>query len=209
MATASLKPDTLFDTRERLIRLLRRSPRTVEDLAAELGITKNAVRSQINLLKSEGIVETQGSKPSGRRPAAVFGVRQGAAALFSKAYPVVLSQLVKVLAEKLPDRLFNDTARELGLRLAGQAPQTSGGIKEKVGTTVAFLESLGAMVDVRETKGKIIIRGHGCPISGAVDADGRLCRAMETMVGKLVGAPTVQRCDRDKHPGCRFEIKIP
>lgn len=208
MATTSPTQDALLDTRERIIRLLRRSPCTVEDLAAELGITKNAVRSQINLLKREGIVEPQGSKPSGRRPAAVFGVRRDAAAMFSKAYPVVLSQLVRVLAEKLPDRQFSDTARELGLRLADLAPQPSGNLKERVRTTADFLESLGAMVDVREAKDKIIIQGHGCPLSGAVDADGRICLAMEAMVGKLAGAPAVEKCDRDKHPGCRFEIKI-
>src|SRR5512139_2670515 len=131
MSATYMTSDATIDNRERIIRLLRRRPRKVEELAAALGITKNAVRFQINHLKREGIVEARGCMPSGRRPAAVYGIRREAAALFSKAYPVVLSQLVKVLAEKLSDQLFIDTARELGLRLAFLAPRSSERVKER------------------------------------------------------------------------------
>ena len=209
MKVASLTPEKITDTRERIIRILRRGQRTVEELAAELGITRNAVRSQINLLKGEGIVEPLGSIPSGRRPAAVYGIRAGAGASFSKAYPVVLSQLVQVLADKLPDEQFSETIQELGLRLAGLAPRSSGTLKERLHNTVNFLESLGSMVDVTEKKGKIIIKGYGCPITGAVEADGRLCIAMAAMIAKMVGLPTVERCERERQPGCCFEIKLP
>ena len=47
-------------TRGRIIRLLLKSQETVESLAAELGVTKNAVRSQLALLQREGIVEVNG-----------------------------------------------------------------------------------------------------------------------------------------------------
>lgn len=209
MKTASLTPDKIADTRERITRILRRGHRTVEELAAELGITRNAVRSQINLLKGEGIVEPQGSMPSGRRPAAVYGIRAGAVASFSKAYPVVLSQLVQVLADKLPDEQLGETIQELGLRLAGLAPKSSGTLKERLRNAVNFLESLGSIVDVTEKKGKIVIKGYGCPITGAVEADGRLCTAMAAMIGKLVGLPANEKCIRDNQPGCCFEIKLP
>ncbi len=209
MKVASMTPEKVTDTRERIIRILRRGHRTVEGLAAELGITRNAVRSQINLLKGEGIVEPQGSMPSGRRPAAVYGISAGAGASFSKAYPVVLSQLVQVLADKLPDEQFSETIQELGVRLAGLAPRSSGTRKERLRNAVNFLESLGSMVDVTERKGKIIIKGYGCPITGAVEADGRLCIAMAAMIGKLVGLPATEKCNRDNQPGCCFEVKLP
>lgn len=209
MKVASLMPEKITDTRERIIRILRRGHRTIEELAAELGITKNAVRSQINLLKGEGIVEPQGSMPSGRRPAAVYGIRAGADTSFSKAYPVILSQLVQVLADKLSNEQFSATIQELGVRLAGLAPRSSGTLKERLRNTVNFLESLGSMVDVTEKKGKIIIKGYGCPITGAVEADGRLCIAMAAMIGKLVGLPATEKCNRDNEPACCFEIKLP
>src|SRR5512143_1530152 len=209
MKAASLMPEKITDTRERIIRILRRGHRTIEELAAELGITKNAVRSQINLLKGEGIVEPQGSMPSGRRPAAVYGIRAGADTSFSKAYPVILSQLVQVLADKLSNEQFSATIQELGVRLAGLAPRSSGTLKERLRNTVTFLESLGSMVDFTEKKGKIIIKGYGCPITGAVEADGRFCIAMAAMIGKLVGLPATEKCKRDNEPACCFEIKLP
>lgn len=52
------------------------------------------------------------------------------------------------------------------------------------------------MVDVTEKKGKIIIKGYGCPITRAVEADGRLCIAMAAMIGKLVGLPATEKCNR-------------
>lgn len=208
MQVISWAPDKSGDTRERIIRLLRGGRRTIEDLADQLGITRNAVRSQINLLKREGIVEPLGTVPSGRRPATVYGIRAGASTLFSKAYPVVLSLLVQVLSEKLTSEQFGKTMQELGLRLAGLGPRPMGTLKERLRKAVAFLESLGSMVDVAEKKGKIVIKGYGCPIAGAVEADGRLCTAMAAMIGELVGLPVTERCDRDGEPGCCFEIKI-
>ncbi len=208
MQVISWMPDKSGDTRERILRLLRGGHRTVEDLAGQLGITKNAVRSQINLLRREGVVESLGSVPSGRRPAAVYGIRPGASTLFSKAYPVVLSQLVHVLSEKLSPEQFSKTMQALGLRLAGLGPRPSGTLKERLRKTVAFLESLGSVVEVTEKKGKIVIRGYGCPVSEAVETDGRFCTAMAAMISELVGLPAREKCDRDGEPGCCFEIGI-
>ncbi len=101
------------------------------------------------------------------------------------------------------------TIQELGVRLAGLAPRSSGTLKERLRNTVSFLESLGSVVDVTEKKGKVVINGYGCPITGAVEADGRLCIAMAVMISKLVGTPATERCNRDDQPGCCFEIKLP
>jgi predicted ArsR family transcriptional regulator len=208
MGTTGWTSDKTADTRERIITLLRRRKQTVEDLASQLGITRNAVRSHINLLKREGIVEPQGMVPSGRRPATVYGISIGETALFSKASPVVLSRLVQVLAEKLTGKQFSETMQELGHRLAAQGPAPVGMLKERLHNAVAYLESLGSIVDVIEKKDKIVIKGYGCPVAGAVSADGRFCTAMAVMIGDLVGLPTVERCERDTQPGCCFEIRL-
>jgi hypothetical protein len=66
--------------------------------------------------------------------------------------------------------------------------------------TVAYLESLGSIVDVIEKKDKIVIKGYGCPVAGAVSADGRFCAAVAVMIGDLVELPTVERCEREPQP---------
>lgn len=92
---------------------------------------------------------------------------------------------------------------------SGLAPRSSGMLKERLGNAVSFLESLGSVVDVTEKKGKVVIKGYGCPITGGVEADGRLCIAMAVMISKLVGIPATEKCNRDDQPSCCFEIKLP
>lgn len=208
MVGKSWMPDKTVDTRERIIALLRRHARTIEELAGQIGVTRNAVRSHIHLLEREGIVEPHGTVPSGRRPATIYGIRIGVNALFSKAAPVVLSQLVHVLTEKLPGVEFNKTMEELGHRLAAQGPRPAGTLKERLQNAVAYMESLGAIMEVSEQKRKIVIKGYGCPVAGAVNADGRFCSAMAVTISDLVGLPTVERCDKNLQPGCCFEIKV-
>ncbi len=208
MAEKGWIPDKTVDTRERIIALLRRHTRTIEELAGQLGITRNAVRSHIHLLEREGIVEPHGTVASGRRPAMVYGIHMEGSALFTKAAPLVLAQLVHVLTEKLPGAQFSKTMEELGHRLAAQGPRPSGNIKERLKNAVADMESLGAIVEIVEKKGTIIIKGYGCPVAGAVNADGRFCSAMAVMIGDLIGLPAVERCERKLQPGCCFEIKL-
>ena len=52
-------------TRARVVELLRREPRTVEQLAAALGVTDNAVRLHLGQLERDGIVRTAGVRRSG------------------------------------------------------------------------------------------------------------------------------------------------
>lgn len=209
MTASSFQDEKPAGTRDRIVRLLIRRSSTIEALASALGITKNAIRAQIALLQREGIVEIQGEVKGLRRPAAVYGVRPGADVHFSRAYPVVLSNLTQVLAKKLPQADFKNVMQKLGRRLARSAPRPTGDPRERVTSAVAFLKMLGSAADVSEEKGKMVISSFGCPIAEAVIADTRSCFAMEALLKDLTGLPVAEHCDHGRHPSCRFEIKIP
>lgn len=197
-------------SRERIVKLLlKRGDDTIEALADKLGVTKNAVRAQIALLQREGMVEVRGMVKGTRRPAAVYGLRPGADVHFSKAYPVVLSNLVRVLAQKLDPSEFRTVMRELGQRLANSVPRLSSSPRERVKSALGFLKMLGSAAEVTEEKGKLIISSYGCPIAEAVTADVRSCIAMEALLKDLTGLPVREHCDHGEHPSCRFEIKLP
>lgn len=195
-------------TRDRIIRLLLKRQNTIESLADKLGVTENAVRAQIALLQREGIVEIQGEVKGTRRPAAVYGLRPGADIHFSKAYPVVLSRLIRVLSQKLSQTEFRTVMRELGQRLADAVPRPSGDPRERIAGALKFLKMLGSAAEMAEEKGKIVISSYGCPIAEAVIADARSCLAMETLLKHLTGLPVAERCDHGAHPSCRFEITL-
>jgi predicted ArsR family transcriptional regulator len=196
-------------SRERIIRLLLKDRKTIDELASSLGITKNAVRAQIALLEREGMVEVQGEQKGKRRPAAVYGLCAGMDTPFSRAYPAVLSGVVSTLAEQLKPKQLEDVLRETGRKIAGIVPPLTGNARERVSGAVRFLGTLGSIAEVIEEDGKLVIKGHGCPISKAVQADGRSCLALESLLSRLTGLAVRERCDHGARPGCRFEIEQP
>lgn len=197
-------------TRDRIVRLLLKKPHTIEELAAQLDVTKNAVRAQIVLLQRDRTVEVRGSVKSGRRPAAVYGVRPGADAYISRAYPAVLAHLVKVLADRLTQKAFKSVMKDLGKDIAASVPGLSGDARRRVGGVVGYLRSLGSLAEMTEEKGIIVITSSGCPIGQVTTNDARACLAMEALIGYLTGLPVVERCEhRNGHSHCRFDIMLP
>lgn len=196
-------------TRDRIVRLLLKRRHTIEALAKKIEVTKNAIRAQIALLQREGIVEIQGEVKGPRRPAAVYGLRPGADVHFSKAYPVILSHLVRVLAQRLSQDEFRTVMRELGQQLAGAVPRNAGDPRERIRGALKFLKMLGSVAEMTQENGKVVISSYGCPIAEAVTADARSCIAMEALLKELTGLPVAEHCDHGERPSCRFEIKVP
>ncbi len=197
-------------TRDRLIELLLRKPSSIAELAEKLGVTRNAVRSQIALLERERIVEVQGAVKGSRRPAAVYGIRPGAEVKASKAYPVIFADLLRVLSKKLSGSEYSWVMRELGKQVALSAPKLTGEPQERVGDALKFLKQLGSSAEMIEEKGKIVVSStSGCPFARGVSADARFCLVVESLLQELTGLPVTEQCDHGEHPSCRFEIKMP
>jgi predicted ArsR family transcriptional regulator len=208
MTPATLQTGKRTGTRERIIELLLKSQRTVEELAETLGVTRNAIRSQIALLQREGVVEIKGEVKGSRRPAAIFGIHAGADVGSSLVYPVVLAELVKVLGSRMPSRQFESIMKDVGEGMAAAVPRIAGNARERVAGAVNVLRSLGSRPEVSEEGGKIVIKGNGCPISRAVEADVRSCAVVESFLSGLTGLPVSQHCNHGGRPSCRFEINV-
>src|SRR5215813_4960387 len=61
-------------TRGRIVLLLRRGSRTVNELAGALGLTDNAVRTHLTALERDGLVQTSGTRPSPRKPTLTYAL---------------------------------------------------------------------------------------------------------------------------------------
>src|SRR2546430_17581595 len=103
-------------TRGQIITLLRRSSRTVDELAQALDLTHTAVRAHLAALERDGLV-FQGSERRGSgKPSAVYDLTPAAEYLFPKSY----SQLLDILGEHLPPDEEETLLREAGRRLAAE-----------------------------------------------------------------------------------------
>ncbi len=192
---------------ERVIRLLAAGARTVEQLAAGLGITPNAVRAQLALLRREGAVEEAGRARGARRPSVIYRLQKGAEVRLSRAYPLAFANLVRTAAAKLRPAAFVELLRAAGRRMAAAFPPGSGDAGERVTAAAAALEKLGSRVQIGKQGGKYILRGDACPLGEAVAADNRTCAAMASLLGELTGLQVEERCEHGDHPRCCFQLQ--
>ncbi len=195
-------------TRGRLIALIRRGVATVEELAADLGVTDNAVRAQLQTLEEAGIIHAAGTRqgPGAGKPATLYAIAPGAESALSSAYPPVLAALLETLAERLPSGDVDDILRDAGRRLEAPDSGNRRSLDTRVRAAAAMLTSLGAEIDVERTEDGFVIRGYACPLAAAVRSEPRACHVVEEMVSSLVGVPVRECCDRSGSPRCRFEV---
>ncbi|MEO6866263.1 MAG: ArsR family transcriptional regulator [Gemmatimonadaceae bacterium] len=192
-------------TRGRIVAILRRGWRSVDELATALGLTDNAVRAHIATLERDGVVAATGSRRDGTvgKPATLYGVAEGADTLFSSAYAPALSALVAELGSRYPEEL-ESLLRGAGRRLAKPA---TGTFAKRVGAAAALLTELGGDADVEETPDGYSIHGHGCALGEAVSSRPETCCMVEQLLADVTGATVRERCDRSQNPPrCAFTI---
>ena len=79
-------PRLYASTRGKIVTMLRRASRTVEELAEALDLTDNAVRTQLAALERDGWVQQSGKRRSSSKPASLYTLTPAAEELFPKAY---------------------------------------------------------------------------------------------------------------------------
>src|ERR1035437_9994308 len=148
-------------TRNRVISLLRRGQRSVEELAEALGITDNAVRAQLAALQREKVVQAIGVRRDGAvgKPATVYGMATDSSALFSSAYAPVLVALLAELGEHMTARQVGALLRRSGRRLARFLPERTT-FDERVRASATFLPEMGADSGHVRRPRAVAPRGH-------------------------------------------------
>lgn len=197
-------------TRGRIVSLLRAGARTVDELAAALGLTDNAVRPHLLGLERDGMIVAAGLRrgPGAGKPAVLYELHADAEAALSRAYVPVLSALLEVLHDELPEREARRILRATGRRLASASGGRAGGdLAARAHAAAAVLTALGGEVDVETRRGAATIRGAACPLAGAVARNPQVCHAVETLVGEIAGAKATECCDRSGRPRCCFELR--
>jgi predicted ArsR family transcriptional regulator len=196
-------------TRGRIVTLLRRDGRTVEEFAQALGLTDNGVRAHLAILERDGIVQQQGtvSRGGGGKPAYVYELTPEAETLFPKAYSPVLRRLLDVMAEQLGHEETEALLRAVGRRIADERLAPASGSRARLEAAVEVLNELGGLVELEEQNGTFIIQGYSCPLSAVSSDHPEVCRMAETLLAELAGVPIHEHCDRGERPRCCFEVK--
>jgi len=206
MSFLQRNPRFFASTRGKIIILLRRSSRTVEELAQALDITDNAVRAQLATLERDGLVHQHGSRRSSSKPATVYDLTTAAEELFSRAYGPVLRQLLDELNERMTAEEVEALLRSTGRRLVMQWPIPRGELDARLKAAISVLDALGGLAELEQQNGAYVIRGYSCPLAAVVPGHPEICRLAESLLTELVGVPVQEHCDRGEKVGCRFVV---
>ncbi|HEV2067111.1 MAG TPA: ArsR family transcriptional regulator [Thermomicrobiales bacterium] len=208
MSTTRAEERFFGSTRGRVVTLLRRERRTVDELAGELGLTDNAIRTHLVALERDGLVTQGESRRGGGKPSFTYELTPEAERLFPKAYGVLLQQLLEVLAERLPRDVIADALREVGHRIAAGSIAQDEALPQRLQAALVMLEDLGGLAEAEEFEGGILIKGYSCPLATAVAGNPDTCLLAESLLADLIGVPVRQVCDRGSPQRCRFEVLI-
>jgi predicted ArsR family transcriptional regulator len=204
-------------TRGQIVTILRRTRQTVDDLAARLGLTDNAVRAHLSHLERDGLVQQRGMRRGERRPALVYELTPEAEELFPKAYAPALGRFLDVLAEHAPREETERWLRETGRRLAAvehpasaaaQASPAEGDPVVRLQAAAHALASLGGLAEVHVRDDETLeVRGFSCPLGEVVAQHPEVCRLAEAFVAEVSGLDVTERCDRSEpgRPRCGFD----
>lgn len=195
----------------RVLDRLRHAPQTVDQLAASLGVTGNAVRPHLVSLERDGLVRRGDPRPTTRRPSHTYRLAPGVETLFCQAYVPFLDQLLEVLTATVKPPQLERAMQAVGERLA--PPQSSRSLAGRVAAAAALLDDMGGVTEVQTRRnGRVTYEIHGssCPFDGIVRSYPVVCLVVESLVAQMTGATSRQSCRRvaDK-PHCVIEVSAP
>ena len=195
-------------TRTRVLGLLREGTWTVEDLAARLDLTDNAVRFHLAAFESEGIVYKEGVRrgPAAGQPAVLYSLTATAEESFSRAYAPVLSAILAELHDTMSTSQIVALLKRVGKRIGQGAGRSGATLASRVTQASRLLNSLGGITEVEKEDDSFHIVGRACPLARAVESDHCVCTAVTALVAEIVDADVRERCDRSGRPHCCFQI---
>ncbi|HEV3410245.1 MAG TPA: ArsR family transcriptional regulator [Chthoniobacterales bacterium] len=207
--TSGWRTRLLESTRGRILDLLRGGEKTVNELAAALNLTDNAVRAHLATLERDGLARQVGTVQGFRKPHATYGLTAEAEQIFPKAYGPLLDLFLTVISKKVDARAFRAAMREVGKKVAdNHLAEVAGKTRaQRVEAALRILKDLGGAATFQESEGKHWIRGNGCPLAAATGRHPEACLIAESLLSEIIGVPVKQRCTYDPAPSCCFEVQ--
>ena len=209
MKTTGWRKRLMKSTRGKILDLLRTRDQTVNELAADLRLTDNAVRAHLLSLERDGLIHQSGTQPGFRKPHVTYGLTPEAEQIFPKSYGVLLDLILIVISRQLSPKELRAAMREVGKRIADNHLVEIKGKsrKQRIETALRILKDLGGAATLEESEGKHFICGNGCPLVAATSRHPEACLIAESLLSQIIDTPVKERCVHGAAPSCRFEIR--
>ena len=199
-----------MNTPSRILNLLNRQPSSTNELAKQLGISRNSTHVHVSKMESDGLVTAQiRSENVAGKPAKVYSVTPGAEDTYSRAHRPVLDALLSTINDELPPKVKINLLKKTGHAIAESASLTPTGNAEiDLKKAVDVVNELGANAEISSDKNQLYVTSYSCPIGSAVHAQPDTCKLVESFFDHATGKKVTSKCKLDNTLVCRFLVKI-
>ena len=188
--------ESLAPTRRLLVyELKRRGEASVEELAAEAGLTATGVRQHLGTLAGDGLVEHRRVGAGPGRPRHLFRLTTRGHGLFPAAYGELTNELLGYFSEEDPD-LVNAAFERRRKRRRDAAVARMKGLElaDKVAELARILDEDGYMADCEPAGDSTwMVTEHHCAIFGVARRYGQACSSEIEFIREVLPEATVER----------------
>lgn len=199
----------MIDTSTKIADLLNRAPLTIQEVATELGISRNSAHQQIRKLEAAGVIEKQELRMSNTagKPAYRYQTAAGQEDVNSTAYKPVLDVLMQALSAGLPENKRLELFENSGRALAKASDLKPGGdTKANIEKAVDAVNALGAMAEYSR-KGRIHrVSCHSCPVATMVHREPLTCSMVAAFFAEATGKKVTVECKKEHTVVCGFKF---
>src|ERR1700730_2869626 len=153
-------------TRMEVLELLRRKGHaSAETIAADLGVTPNAVRQHPTNLRREGFVVRPPEKSRRGGPSLMFTLTERADSVFPKRYGQLATMVLQEVQEMGGPGALDEVFERMATRHATAIAPTLEGLDfdEKLRKVVAWIGRAGTLAEQTETSEGVKVTIHNCP----------------------------------------------
>jgi len=160
---------------------------TLEELAARLGVSRNAVRQHVTALERDGLVAARGMRKGPRRPSRTYGLTDKGEEEFPRRYDLLAVSLLQALRHNLGDdateavllAMVDDLAQRWLPRLEPLEPE------QRRAEVVKIMNRLGYHAHVAPEEGGVA--AVNCIYHRVARETRSVCRFDEALLSKLLG----------------------
>ena len=199
-----------MDTPQKITDLLNRGSLTVNELATELGISRNSVHLQVSKLEAAGTIEKfRDDNPVGvGKPAYHYRTVAGGEDAFSTAHKSILDGLIQTISAELPEKERTKLLENAGRAIAnGAGLAATDDFASDVTRSIDVVNSLGALAELTQREDQTSVSCHSCPVASLVHKDPLVCRLVAAFFSEATGKEVKVECRREDTVVCGFLFK--
>ncbi|OGS98988.1 MAG: transcriptional regulator [Gallionellales bacterium RBG_16_56_9] len=206
--------EILGGRQKELLKLLlkNKSGMTADELSAQLGITRNAVRQHLAALETDRLVEKAETRPSGGRPQQLYVLTEKGHECFPRQYSWFAQLLVESVLQDsgtqgLGERLGAMGAR-VGAQLRAQYPELKTR-EEKVSKLSEIMQEIGYSTHAPESaKGAPVIDADNCVFHHLAMKNPDICQFDLALAASFTDSTIEhQECMARNDNTCRFRFE--